>query len=384
MPTSQPDLTRTQPMLDEQSFQGLLSAAFTIQEHNERRKRAAQFEITEDHPEPEATPVCENCGAPKPAEKSRCDRCETGEFRPGERLQRNWASMWLMSQEHALSQENWPESDARDRANSSIPSKRNPLSESASPRAASNFLARPLHYTAQTNASISPTADVRDTRARNYANEAASTGSMINAAANQPVSKSPVAEPISDSIQSVPSFSLFSENRNFHPTQGTTFESTLTEDIVLETPQEITASAEFVSDDATATEVGAQPPPPGSFLQDLTNLRVTLRFNRANLYLGLAVLVAGFALLWPAATAPRRPALGLWERALIKLGIAEAPAPTIHFQGDPSVQVWIDPHSALYYCPGEEQYGKAADGRFSTQREAQMDRFDPAGRSACE
>jgi hypothetical protein len=207
---------------------------------------------------------------------------------------------------------------------------------------------------------------------------------MINAAANQPVSKSPVAEPISDSIQSVPSFSLFSENRNFHPTHGTIFESTLTEEIVLETPEEITASAEFVSDDATVREVGAQPPPPSSFLQDLSNLRVTLRFNRANLYLGLAVLVAGFALLWPAATAPRRPALGLWERALIKLGIAEAPAPTIHFQGDPSVQVWIDPHSALYYCPGEEQYGKAADGRFSTQREAQMDRFDPAGRSACE
>ena len=384
MPTSQPDLTRPQPMLDEQSFQGLLAAAFTIQEHNERRKRATQAEISESHPEQGSIPVCENCGAPKTTEKSRCDRCETGEFRPGERLQRNWASMWLMSQEHALSQESWSASNASDLATSSIPPKRKPQSESAPALAASNFLARPLHGTPQKNPSISPAADVRDSQARNHAREVAPTGAMINAAANQLVRKGPATEPISDSIQTVPSFSLFSENRNFHPTEGTIFQSTLTEDIVLEAPEGITAPAESVSEDTSGAEPDAQPLPPRSFLQHLADLRVTLRFNRANLYLGLAVLVAGFALLWPAATAPRRPALGLWEQALIKLGIAEAPAPAIHFQGDPSVQVWIDPHSALYYCPGEDQYGKSTDGRFSTQREAQMDRFDPAGRSACE
>jgi hypothetical protein len=383
MPASQPDLTRPQLLLDEQSFQSLLSAAFTIQEHNERRKRAAQSEISESHPEPESAPLCQNCGAPKAVEKSQCNRCETGEFRPGERLQRNWASMWLMSQEHALSQENWPESSVSDRANSSIPPKRKPQSESASPPAASNFLARPLRDAAQTNPSILPPADVRDGQARNHTNEVAATGAIVNTAANQLVRKNPATEPISNSNQVVPSRSSFSENRKFHPLDGTIFESTLTEDIVLDAPHEITSQAGLVADDTTGTELDAQPVPPSSFLQHFTNLRVALRFDRANLYLGLAVLVAGFALLWPAATAPRRPALGLWERTLIKLGIAEAPAPAIHFQGDPSVQVWIDPHSALYYCPGEEQYGKA-DGRFSTQREAQMDRFDPAGRSACE
>jgi hypothetical protein len=46
--------------------------------------------------------------------------------------------------------------------------------------------------------------------------------------------------------------------------------------------------------------------------------------------------------------------------------------------------VWIDPHTALYYCPGDEQYQKTDGGRFSSQREAQMDRFEPASRSACE
>src|SRR5271170_1849572 len=36
---TRPDSTRPYPTLDEQSFQGLLAAAFTIQEHNDRRKQ---------------------------------------------------------------------------------------------------------------------------------------------------------------------------------------------------------------------------------------------------------------------------------------------------------------------------------------------------------
>jgi len=141
----------------------------------------------------------------------------------------------------------------------------------------------------------------------------------------------------------------------------------------------------------TAAEIdGAEIAPPTSsppsLIRTLRDLRVKLRFRRADVYLGIAIFVAVFALLWPAAgsTRPVTPTLSSWDRALIALGIAEAPAPEVHLQGDPAIQVWIDPHTALYYCPGEEQYGKAANGHYSTQREAQMDRFEPAGRSACE
>ncbi len=109
-----------------------------------------------------------------------------------------------------------------------------------------------------------------------------------------------------------------------------------------------------------------------------------LRFRRADLYLGTAIVVAVLALLWPAVGSPQPAALTPWERALITMGIAEAPAPVIHLQGDPGIEVWVDPHSALYYCPGEEQYGKTSGGRMSSQHDAQMDRFEPAGRSACE
>jgi TonB family protein len=110
MPSNRPNLT-----LDEQSFQGLLSAAFTIQEHNDRRKLAGQTPARETqakpeaHPEPEADRLCRHCGALMPADTSRCGSCGLDEIRPGERMLPNWASMWLMSQQQDLCPERPPE-----------------------------------------------------------------------------------------------------------------------------------------------------------------------------------------------------------------------------------------------------------------------------------
>src|SRR5438128_1601170 len=81
MSTSRPKLT-----LDEQSFQDMLAAAFTIQEHNAKRKRV----------QPPGH-VCGQCGAPVKENERLCIQCAV-EPRPGEQLQRKWASMWMMSQ----------------------------------------------------------------------------------------------------------------------------------------------------------------------------------------------------------------------------------------------------------------------------------------------
>lgn len=123
--------------------------------------------------------------------------------------------------------------------------------------------------------------------------------------------------------------------------------------------------------------------------------------RRANIYIGIAVLILlvvisgwGFR---PAATTsaantpsaafgrhqkPPDPQLTPFEKLLVSIGLAEAP-PAPVYSGNPDTQVWVDVHTALYYCPGSEFYGKTPDGRFTTQRDAQQDQFEPANRKAC-
>ena len=67
---------------------------------------------------------------------------------------------------------------------------------------------------------------------------------------------------------------------------------------------------------------------------------------------------------------------------LINLGLAEAPEP-VEYKGNPDTQVWVDLQTALYYCPGADLYGKTPKGRYSSQRDAQLDSFEPALRKAC-
>ena len=122
--------------------------------------------------------------------------------------------------------------------------------------------------------------------------------------------------------------------------------------------------------------------------------------RRANVYLVIAalillVIVSGWGIR-PAATraagnvpsaqnrrhqAPE-PQLTAFEKLLVSLGLAEPP-PAPSDTGNPETQVWVDVHTALYHCPGSDLYGKTADGRFTTQRDAQQDQFEPANRRVC-
>jgi hypothetical protein len=123
--------------------------------------------------------------------------------------------------------------------------------------------------------------------------------------------------------------------------------------------------------------------------------------HRGDIYLVIAVILVACVIRWglwsdhsvkatatPAkATATQhKPApdagLSLFDRMLIQLGVAEAPDPPPD-RGNPAVQVWVDLRTALYYCPGADLYGKTPGGKFTTQREAQLDQFEPAYRKAC-
>jgi len=120
--------------------------------------------------------------------------------------------------------------------------------------------------------------------------------------------------------------------------------------------------------------------------------RIWLTRHRADLWVGLSIILLLLALSgwgshstsYPnAAKTPPPPSLSLFERMLVSFGLAEPPPAPVYL-GNPNVRVWVDLHTALYYCAGSELYGKTQGGKFTTQRDAQMDQFEPAARKTCE
>jgi hypothetical protein len=295
---------RPKLQLDEQSFQGLLSAAFTIQEHADLLKQVTQVPPKVAR-EAEAEPprVCRHCAAPLKEGESRCSQCDREEFRPGEGMQWKFPSLWEMSQEHSVRQEHPPEASEE------------------------SVL------------------------------ELASSGSAM---APEAVNQSPDLRPA----------------HHDDPANETEWEM----DPPIDVEQALLSTPLATTEDNWLTEATHLSGGPRKALLDLRQL---LNRHRADLYLGIAVLVAVVALLWPTPATPQKPHLEPWQRVLVTLGIAEAPPPPIHYRGDPNIEVWVDPHTALYYCPGDEPYGKAADGRLTSQRDAQADQFEPANRAAC-
>ncbi|MGB0009238.1 MAG: GAF domain-containing protein [Candidatus Sulfotelmatobacter sp.] len=145
-------------------------------------------------------------------------------------------------------------------------------------------------------------------------------------------------------------------------------------------------------------EALSKPRSPGAFAR-------FWRARRGDFYLAVAVILVLVAIRWgmlsnhslratdaaPSATGnamrhkPPADDLSLFDKLLINLGLAEAPeAPEYKYLGNPNTQVWIDTHTALYYCPGSELYGKTPKGRFTSQHEAQLDQFEPASRRSCD
>ncbi len=119
---------------------------------------------------------------------------------------------------------------------------------------------------------------------------------------------------------------------------------------------------------------------------------VWLAKHRADVYVGAAVVLLLIVLSgWGMRPAenhaqsknPPRPSLTLFERLLVSLGLAETPPAPVYL-GNPNAPVWVDLHTALYYCSDSDLYGKTPGGKYTTQRDAQMDQFEPAARKNCD
>jgi putative methionine-R-sulfoxide reductase with GAF domain len=143
------------------------------------------------------------------------------------------------------------------------------------------------------------------------------------------------------------------------------------------------------------------------FLEGLTGSRSQgalarfFRARRGDLYLAIALIFIALVIRWGVisshpSTAPgtavskaarRKPApdadLSTFDKILIGMGLAEAPEAPETYKGNPDTQVWVDLHTALYYCPGSDLYGKTPKGKFTSQRDAQLDQFEPALRKTC-
>lgn len=78
-----------------------------------------------------------------------------------------------------------------------------------------------------------------------------------------------------------------------------------------------------------------------------------------------------------------QPQLGLFETLMVKLGLA-VPPPAPADMGNPNTTVWVDLHTALYYCAGSDLYGTTPKGKFTTQGDAQQDHYEPAYRKPCD
>lgn len=175
-------------------------------------------------------------------------------------------------------------------------------------------------------------------------------------------------------------------------------------------------SAEVVSEDdageAEATALAKRPADWSSaaaaraFLEQIANTKRAgglshfWQTRRGDIYLAIAVVLVAGVIRWgvwsnPSAGGTEQPAaagqkkvapdadLSFFDRMLLKLGLAEAPAAP-EYKGNPDTQVWVDLHTALYYCPGADLYGKTPKGKFASQRDAQLDQFEPASRKACD
>ena len=130
------------------------------------------------------------------------------------------------------------------------------------------------------------------------------------------------------------------------------------------------------------------------------------RSRRGDFYLGLAIMLVLGVVAWGIWSNPSMNAktatpgsrngnhakltnadtnLSTFDKLLIGLGVAEAPdPPDVKYKGNPDTQVWVDLSTAQYYCPGSDQFEKTPNGKLTSQREAELDQFEPAYRKACD
>ncbi|HSS96142.1 MAG TPA: response regulator transcription factor [Terriglobales bacterium] len=97
----------------------------------------------------------------------------------------------------------------------------------------------------------------------------------------------------------------------------------------------------------------------------------------------ISVLVAGTAcvIIWMNYQNTIEENVPFLRTFLVRNGL-QSVRPEI-YEGNPDIKVWVDLHTAIYYCPSASLYGKTPKGKYARQGDALEDHFEPAGRQAC-
>jgi GAF domain-containing protein len=106
------------------------------------------------------------------------------------------------------------------------------------------------------------------------------------------------------------------------------------------------------------------------------------RFSLAKPFALLALLCLLGTTFW--INSPRNSGWAASNQSLVEPVTPRAVPPAREFAGNPEAQVWIDTDRRNYHCPGTPLYGKTPQGRFDTQRNAQLEKLDAVDGKVCE
>jgi GAF domain-containing protein len=258
----------------------------------------------------------------------------------------------------------------------------------------------------------------KKTKGRSFKTAAASGTAISRVHAQASVSAVPDNEVLPDDVLAMFAMTEAEEN-SFDSSAATIAEETIAEndDRSIESPADLqtgdAAAPSQIENSEKSDEsllVWSSAARAQDFLESLSVTRTPSalvrfwRFRRGDFYLAIAIAVVVAVIGWGiwsshsptgAANIASRTAkrarhsppdsdLSMFDRLLIDLGLAEAPDPAPEYKGNPDVQVWVDLNTAEYYCPGADLYQKTRNGKLATQREAELDQFEPAYRKACD
>ncbi len=324
----QPKRKPDQPVLDQQAFQQLLSAAYVMQEHNARLKKAPGVAKTSpgavlSFPEFQASvaaPIQPKNDTP-PTDQAKTARGA---------MQKNWTSLWEMHHSTEPAEAIETAHDARDGA----------------------------------------TADLEDT-------------DLFPTELKEIVEKYGEDESAREQVEQKEA----AKNAPHRILEETALVTTQPKAIVpaAEVPIDVTPLSPWVS--ARRARAWLE-----SLRSEKANkdwLTQQWKESRGNFYIVAAAVVLLVVIVQWLVTPPPQPTggsrqLSVVEQLLVSMGIAEAPPVPQEYHGNPNTKVWVDVHTGLYYCPGADLYGKSKDGKITLQLDAQRDQFQPSTLKPCD